>query len=238
MRQYLIPTPRPEIDLKRINDYFLTFLGEVKLPQMAIKGKQIIIDCPDDDRTSIPLIRNLSLRIFSPHLKAFLPNDPNLLEIDQTNPVFIQYGLKPIFRYRNSLVFFCRDKAGKIHLINRHLLEYLNTHPGSPRVKTFSLIVAKNIATFMALSDRGLIPLSYYQFSKITNLAGIPLTSKTLTRIICFQLDETNQTFVQNGRELTKIPKNYLAVKVNPDINYLKKTNRLIPQLNVSVFLA
>src|SRR3989344_2286085 len=175
MRQYLIPTPRPEIDLKRINDYFLTFLGEVKLPQMAIKGKQIIIDCPDDDRTSIPLIRNLSLRIFSPHLKAFLPNDPNLLEIDQTNPVFIQYGLKPIFRYRNSLVFFCRDKAGKIHLINRHLLEYLNSHPQTKKCQDFSVIVAKNIAQFIAKIDRGLIPLDYYQYSKLLNFSGLKL---------------------------------------------------------------
>ncbi len=238
MINYIINTPHPAEDLKRINDYFLTFLGEIEMPKLAAKAKQIVLTCPESDNVSVPLIKNLHLRIYNPRLKAFIPNDPNLLEVNQTNPIFKQYQLAPIFRYNHSLVFFCQDKQGRTHLVNRQLLEYLNSHPTTPKAKEFSVVVAANIARFIALIDRGLIPLNYYQYSKITNLSGIPLTPKTPTRLICFQLDEANQTFIQTDRELTKIPKNYLAVKVNPDINYLKKANRLIPQLNVSVFLA
>ena len=238
MKNYIIETSRPAEDLKRINDYFLTFLGEIKPPQLKIKANQINVTSPDDDSTTIPLIRNLHLRVFDPRLKSFLPDDPNLLAVDgQTNPVFKQYGLKPVFRYQNSLVFFCRDQLGRVHLVNRHLLEYLNAHPDSPRVEAFSIVVAKNIAQFIALIDRGLIPLNYYQYSKIINLAGIELTPTTKLRIICFQLDEPNQTFIQTDRELTAIPKKYLAVKIGPDVNYQLVKNKLVPRLNISVYL-
>ena len=238
MINYIINTLRPVEDLKRINDYFLTFLGEIEMPKLKIRSKEIILTCPDNDSASIPLIKNLHLRIFDCRLRAYLPNDPNLLAVDgQTNPIFFRYGLKPVFRYRNSLVFFCRDKTGRIHLINRHLLEYLNHHPDAPKSKDFSVIVAKNIATFIALTDRGLIPLNYYQYSKNINLAGINPGPKIDQRIICFQLDEPNQAFIQTDRELTAVPKKYLAVKVGPDVDYQLSKNKLIPRLNVSVYL-
>ena len=183
MTNYIIKTPKPAEDLKRINDYFLTFLGEIKLPRLAIKAKKLILSCPENDSVSVPLIRNLGLRIFNPRLKAFIPADPNILEVNQTNPIFKQYQLTPIFRFNHSLVFFCRDKIGRIHLVNRHLLEYFSSNP-APNVvrdKNFSAVIAKNIATFIALIDRGLIPLDYYQYSKIINLSGLNLT-KTLKK--------------------------------------------------------
>jgi hypothetical protein len=238
MKQYFIPTAQPAVDQKRINDYFLTFLGEIKLPRLKLTSQKIIVRCPDDDSTSIPLIKNLHLRVFDCQLQAYLPQDPNLLPISgQTHPLFSRYGLKPVFRYQNSLVFFGRDRAGKIHLINRHLLEYLSVHPNTPKTKDFSVAVAKNMAVFIALVDRGLIPLNYYQYSKIINLSGFKLTDKTNQRFICFQLDESNQTFIQTGRELAAIPKKYLAVKINPDVDYQLVKNQLIPRLNVSVYL-
>lgn len=231
MTNYIIKTAKPRDDLKRINDYFLTFLGEIKLPKLQLEANSITLACPDDDSTTIPLIRNLNLRIFSPVLKAFLPQDPNLLPINQTSPIFKLYGLKPIFRYQNSLVFFCQDKRGQIHLINRHLLEYFSSNP-APNVvrdKHFSLVVAKNIGQFIALIDRGLIPLDYY--------ARAPLT-RAIKRYTYFQFDKSSQKFIQTGQELDHAPKKYLAIKVNQDVNFINKAGRLTPLLNVSVFLA
>ncbi|PJC66317.1 hypothetical protein CO018_02515 [Candidatus Beckwithbacteria bacterium CG_4_9_14_0_2_um_filter_47_11] len=233
---YIINTPRPAEDLKRINDYFLTFLGEIKPPRLKIKANQIMVICPDNDSTSIPLIKNLHLRIYNPRLKAFIPNDPNLLEVNQTNPIFKQYCLTPVFRYRNSLVFFCRDKSGKIHLINRHLLEYLNSHPQTKKYQDFSVIVAKNIAQFIAKIDRGLIPLDYYQYSALLNFSGLKLSQAT-KRFICFQFDPESQSFLQTSRELNQIPKKYVAVKINPDIGYTPVKGKLKPYVNVSVYL-
>ena len=41
MTNYIIKTPKPAEDLKRINDYFLTFLGEIKLPRLLSKLKNL-----------------------------------------------------------------------------------------------------------------------------------------------------------------------------------------------------
>lgn len=246
----------PADSLKRINDYLLTFVGEIEVkltdggaeiyyPEtkltatLVAKKGSLALACPDNDSVTVNLIKNTGVRVYSKSLQAYLPNNPNLLPVDQTNPIFTQFGLKPVFRYRNSLVFFCRDSRGQVHLVNRHLLEYLNSNPApnAVRDKSFSVVVAKNIGRFIALIDRGLIPLDYYQYSKFINHSGLKL-SQADKRFICFQFDEAGQAFVQTNRELTQIPKNYLAVKVNQDVNYLVRQGKLVPQLNVSVFLA
>lgn len=242
MNQYRIA---PADSLKRINDYLLTFVGEIevklagsgakinypdtKLTAILTRKKNSLeLVCQDNDSVTVNLIKNTGVRIFSQSLKAYLPNDPNLLPVDQTNPIFTQYGLKPIFRYRNSLVFFCLDNKKQVHLVNRHLLEYLNQHPDSPKTKDFSLVVAKNIGQFIALVDRGLIPLDYY--------AKVPLT-RAIKRYTYFKFDKSGQKFIQTGQELNHAPKKYLAIKINQDVNYILKNQRLIPILNVSVFL-
>lgn len=235
----------PADSLKRINDYLLTFVGEIQVklagsgakiyyPETKITAELILtpnalkLACAGNDSVTVPLIKNTGVRIYSEKLKAFLPNDPNLLPVDQTNPIFTQYGLKPIFRYRNSLVFFCLDNKKQVHLVNRHLLEYLNQHPDSPKTKDFSLVVAKNIGQFIALVDRGLIPLDYY--------AKVPLT-RAIKRYTYFKFDKSGQKFIQTGQELESAPKKYLAIKTNQDVNYVLKNQRLVPILNVSVFL-
>src|SRR3989344_2982713 len=231
--------------LKKINDYLLTFPGDIEVKKgqnqsilvaypgtkmigamkINTKEKQIILTCADNDNTTINLvkiaIKNLNLRIFNTKNKAFLVNDPNLLDLttaavdEKILQIFKQYRLTPLFQYNNSLVFFTRDKKGQIHLVNRHLLEHLRDHPGQKAKKTdFSRVVAENIGRFVALMDRGLIPINFYQPAgpkkPVLNQSGLPFSPKSAMRLICFQLDETNQSFNQTGQELSKIPKNYL----------------------------
>ena len=196
------------------------------------------------------MTKNISWRIFNTKTKSFLVNEPNLLEVSTNelelniSKVFKRYRLTPLFRFHNSLVFFAKDKKGRIHLVNRHLLEYLKDHPTALKLrgaKEFSVVVAPNIGRFVALFDRGLIPINFHHYlngrPKLINLSGLPISKNIIQRLICFQLDEANQTFVQTGQELDRLPKKYLAIKVNPDVNYIKQKNRLVAQLNVSVFL-
>ncbi|MCX6816693.1 MAG: hypothetical protein NTZ93_02430 [Candidatus Beckwithbacteria bacterium] len=269
MNDYFIKTTQPQTDLKRINDYLLTFVGEIqvktntaagasifysglKTPStLTLKPNQIRLVCSPEDNLSVTFIRNIGLRIYNPLLKAFIPNDPNILEVNQTNPIFKQYHLTPIFRYNHSLVFFCRDKSNKIHLVNRHLLEDLTNHP-QPKLfpREFSIIVAEDIGCFVALFDRGLIPINFHQFlygrSKIINLSGFNLEKlppHLSMNTIYFQLDHKNQSFTQTEMphlpqtiNFKKIPSNCLAIKVAQDIGYQYKGKSPIPILSVSVF--
>lgn len=266
MSQFKIPSAKPKDDLKHIIDYLITFVGEIEvktktatsanivyshlqLPStLTLKRDHLVLSCQPDDTLSVGLIKNTGLRIYNNQLKAFIPANPDLLDLSTITidtdilKAFKQYQLIPLFQLKNSLLFFCRDKQGKIHLVNRHLLEYLKTHPQKRSFQQeFSVVVAQNIGQFVALFDRGLIPLNFHQCFdqpfKMINRSGMKLTKKTAMRLICFRLDEAKQTFIQTGQELTQIPKKYLAIKVNPDINYIVEKKRLVPQLNVSVFL-
>ncbi|AKM79010.1 TPA: hypothetical protein DEQ95_00380 [Candidatus Beckwithbacteria bacterium] len=258
--------------LQKINDYLLTFTGEVEVKKgknqtllisypetkmmaamkINTRTKQIVLTCAANDNLTVNLVKiavkNLRLRIYNTKTRAFLVNDPNLLDLtaaridEKIVPIFKQYRLTPLFQYNNSLVFFAQDKRGQIHLVNRHLLEHLRDHPGQKAKKTeFSRVVAENIGRFVALMDRGLIPINFYQPAGqkklVINQSGLPFSPKSAMRLICFQLDETNQSFNQTGQELSKIPKNYLAIKINPDVNYIYRNKRLIPELKISVYL-
>src|SRR3972149_1296452 len=164
MIHYSIPSTHPSDDLKRIVDYLLTFVGDIQVKTAANGGAKIIYSnlptpstltlktrrlemaCSSEDNLSVTLIRNLHLRIFNPRFKAFLPNDPNILEVNEVLPIFKQYHLAPIFRYNHSLVYFAKDNKNRIHLINRHLLEYLTDHPQKKLFpKEFSVVVAQSI---------------------------------------------------------------------------------------------
>jgi len=277
---YSIPTAQPTEDLKRIVDYLLTFVGEIQIKTktatstnifynhittpstLTLKSDKIKLNCSPDDNLSVTLIKNLSLRIYHSRLKAFFPNNPNLLDLSTIKidnnilKIFKKYQLKPLFRYHHSLVFFAKDKQNQIHLINRHFLEYLINHPQQKLYpKEFSTIVAKDINRFIALIDRGLIPISFYQYlnkkSKIVNLSGLnidKLTRKIMVEKITFLLDYPNQTFIQNasntlgiirGQSLIKQLKikNFLAIKIAQDISYDIKNKTLIPKLKVLVFM-
>jgi len=239
---------------------------------------QINLTCERNDNISVNLLKNVTknvgYRIFNPQTGAYLVNDPNVLDLT-TAPVepkilkiFKKYKLVPFLQYRNTLLFFAKDKEGKIRLVNRHLLEFLLREPTKKVYsQNFSVVVAKDISRFIALFDRGLIPLSFYKYKypeadkKILNLSGFnleKLPQNTIFSLIFFVFNRPNQNFDQT--ELSFLPqtlllkkgesfaqklnlllkksnqKNYLAIKVAQDIDYVKQGKNLIPSLRTSVF--
>lgn len=254
----------------------LTIDSKPKHSDTKISG-QITLTCLNTDNVSVNLIRNavknIGFRIYNPKTESYLVNDPNLLDltthqVDKTiSKVLLEHQLFPIFQYNGSLVFFGKDKKGRIHLINRHLVEYF-VH--NPKVKTlpkeFSKVVAQNIGVFVALCDRGITPISYHKYldgeSKIVNLNGINLDKlyrDLEVSLIYFRYDQTNQSFGQTEipglpakikvnkggsavrsitNELKKnISPNYLAIKVAQDVSYSYSKDGLVPVLSASIFL-
>ncbi len=279
--------------LQKIIDYLLTFVGEIQIKPKAKHSyyisytdtkllatiqtkpplKQIILTCNPQDNLSVNLIKkvtkNIGLRIFNNRTKSFLINDPNLLDLTSApidkaiSKIFKKHHLAPLFQYHHTLIFYAQDKKNRIHLVNRHLLEYLKDHPGKNATKAeFSQVIAQNIGTFVALSDRGVIPTSFYQLinqpKKIYNLSGLNLNSvykNIIFRPIYFHYHQDTQAFIQadlphlpatislkKGQNLitalhkAKI-KNYLTLKIAQDVTYQTKTKTLIPVFSVSVFL-
>jgi hypothetical protein len=162
-------------------------------------------------------IKNYNYRIFNPTLGFFITNNDNLTDLyaapidEKTKKIFKHFKITPLFRYENSLVYYGKSKKdGSIHLINRHLMEFLlDQEKIKGEEKEFSIKVADNISKFIALFDRGLIPISFYSayFGKtnIVNLSGFDLEKTTqeisLTPIF-FEFIEPNQSF----RNFSKTP--------------------------------
>ncbi|MBI5126879.1 hypothetical protein HZA76_00270 [Candidatus Roizmanbacteria bacterium] len=276
----------PQSDFKRIIDYLLTFVGDITIERLNEKSVvigysetpmvaglkidnngEIILACEDRDEVSVNLIKNVTgrigRRIFSTRTKSFLVNDPNLLEATPTHAdqkvlsIIKKHGLTPLFLYRNSFTFFAKDKIGKIFLINQDLLRHLSEQPEKKVSKNdFSIPVAVDIGHFVAIYDRGLIPLSFYKCrenaTNIFNLNGLstnPFKESVIIEPIYFHLDLPNQNFIQGnsppgveikkGQSLQKILKlkDYLVVKIGREVHFEKKRGKLLPKLTISIFL-
>jgi hypothetical protein len=229
-------------------------------------NRQITLTCEKEDNVSVGLIKNvtrdINYRIFNTQTLSYLVNDPGILDLTTANvdvkilKIIKGHGLTPLFQYRDSLVFYAKDKLGKIHLVNRHLLEYLIKAPLKKLYKSaFSIIVAKDIGRFVALFDRGLIPISFYKGAdndvKVINLSDFDiqkLQRNIFVERINFLFDQEKQSFAQNSSELIEVKKGkgltrslklkkYLAIKIAQDIGYSLRGNILVPKLKVSVFL-
>jgi len=228
-------------DYKSILDYLATF-GDIGLlkqsdsdttityPDSPVVSHlsiappdRIILTCEKIDNTSINLLRNVAprheFRVYNPVLGCFLVNEPNLLDLTtiEVEPmlraVFSIQGLEPLFNYRNSLVYYARELASdRVHLVNRHLLEYLTHRQGKlTKVPNFSVAVAADLSHFIALFDRGLISTNFYhswsKTDQITNLSGFNshrVETNLFITPVFFELDKPNQTFRQ--RELPQAP--------------------------------
>lgn len=247
-----------------------------KLTDSQITG-QITLVCDTNDTVSINLIKNITgnigYRIYNPKTNSFLVNDKNIIDLSTSevdtniSKIFVQYQLTPLFKYNDSLVFFAKDKKGQIHLVNRHLLEYLIQNNETKKFeKEFSVVIAKDISRFVALMDRGLIPHSFHKYvtsdRKILNLSGLNIdeTYRDINvNFVYFSFDSQTQSFnqvefanlptslkIKSGKslkqELDKTfningKNEYLCLKVAQDINYLKEKNDLIPKINISIFM-
>lgn len=271
-----------EQSLSNIVDYLLTFVGEISVQKegnsatifytdspttayLKMDGKTIDLICQENDSVTVNLIKNITSRhgsrIFNVKTQAFLVNDSNVLDITNNEikkeivSLLINYGLIPIFQYRDTLIYYLLDKEGKIHITNRHLLDYLLKNPQKKLYPgQFSRVVANNMAEFVALFDRGLISPSFFNQPKVINLNGVDinkLKQNIEAEFIYFVLDSTKQTFVQTdythlphrvslkkGGSLLKIVKTpYLAIKIGQDIDYQTINKDLLFKLHVSVFL-
>lgn len=246
----------------------------------SIVSNQITLICEGEDNITVNLIKNvtsnLGLRIFNPQNQSYLLNDQIILDLTtiklepQLEIVFKKRKLKPLYQYRDSFIFFVQNQKGEIHLVNRHILEYaVNSKYGSNLVSKndFSVCVAHDIGHFVALFDRGLIPISFYQYKsstkKVINLSGFDIYKSEQSldlNLIYFIYDHESQSFSQfespnlvqkltinkGGsiyNELQKILtdspiKNSLAIKIAQDITYTVSGNDLlVPLINTMVFL-
>ena len=220
--------------------------SKAKNKDIAVSN-QLILTCEKTDGVSLNLLRgivkSMGYRIYNPTLSSYSAVDPNLIDLTTTEidakiiKIFSDKKLVPIYRYINSLVFYAKDpKDGSIHLINSHLLSFLIDNKSIyPKQKQFSTKVAEDIGTFIALLDRNLIPLDFYQHyhhpSNIINLSGFDINKlEEDIRIlpVYFRLDIQKQQFSQlNKAKFTPNPKNVnkgMSLK-KLIINDLKKIN-------------
>jgi len=259
------------IILSKISDYLNTFTGDITVKQLneseieiiysstsfsataKVDGEKIILTTHEDDSVTINLIKNISnnsnFRIFN--VKGyFLPNDPKLMDISSVGidkriyDIFKKENLKPVFQYRDSLIFFCLNKKEEVVLINRHYLEYLvSTNHQSLITKELFVKIAPDITVFIALFDRGLISLVFPKYqnndTKIINLSGFDiqkLDDNSLLQVTNFKLDKDKQQFIQESTTDKIINKNYLALKINQDYSYKLIEKVLYKIINISCF--
>ena len=284
----------PQEDLQKIIDYLITFVGEVSVKkespslitisytdtplQATLKTdkSQMVLTCEREDNLSINLMKtvtkNIGYRIFNPQNNSFMVIDPYLMDLTTIGvkpliaQIFKRYKLTPLFKHQYALVFFAKDRKGRIHFINRHLLEHLMEDTKKITLqKDFSIEVAPDIGRFVALYDRGLIPLSFYESyhhpAKLINWSGFDVNGferSVFIESVFFVLDLPKQSFrqlsltkrdlVPKGGKLkdylkkalkkSKLKNELMAAKVARDIYYdAGKKGKLVPRLILSVFL-
>lgn len=259
--------------LKKISDYLNTFTGDIIVKQQKeseieiiysstsfsatakVDGEKIILTTHEDDSVTINLIKNISnnsnFRVFNIN-GYFLPNDPKLMDISSIGidkkiyDIFKKENLKPVFQYRDSLIFFCLNKDREVCLINRHYLEYLINNTTPPKIHgtdELSVKIADNLCAFIALFDRGLISLVFPKYqnndTKVINLSGFDienLDGNSLLQVTNFRLDEDKQQFIQESTTDKIINKNYLSLKINQDYSYKLIDKVLYKIINISCF--
>lgn len=206
-------------------------------------NSQIVYSIEQNDWESVKslnnAIKNYGYRLFNPNLGFFLVNNDALTDLSvislesKIKKIFAKLGFIPLFKYENSLVYYVQDKKNKsIHLANRHLLEFLLSNDKSEvDKKRFSIKVADDISHFIALFDRGLIPISFYQTyfgnQKIINLSGYNLSKSDEDIIITpvfFEFVSSKQAF-RNSQKIPFIKEN-LIKKGGSIENYLKQIDQ------------
>ncbi|MFC1627279.1 hypothetical protein ACFL18_01830 [Patescibacteria group bacterium] len=243
-----------------------------------ITSQEFLLTCERHDNVAVNLLRSvissIDYRLYNPTLKCYMVNELNLMDLTTIKldkflkKIFKLNGLKPLFQYRNNMIFYAKKtKDNTIHLVNNHLINYFMQNKASlKKSKHISVKVAPDIATFIALFDRGLIPTSFYQSyltskTKIVNLTGFnfkKLDQDIYLTPLYFKLDKKKQSFKQimhneekylltKGKSVirhinkllkkTSLSSDYLAIKVGANIDYqLEKTGKLIPRFSFIIY--
>ena len=174
----------------------------------------ITFTCEKNDSESVKFInnaiKNYGYRIFNPATSSYIVNDDNLTDLSmvelepELTRMFTKYDLTPLYKYENSLVYYAlNNKDSSIHLVNRHLLEHLlNSKKDLKKQKEFSSKVADDLSTFVALFDRGLIPIAFYPYSfkttNVINLSGFDETAieeDVVITPVFFEMATSKQAF-------------------------------------------
>lgn len=251
-----------DIQVKSINE------GQIEIiysntsftAEAEVDGDKIVLTTHEDDSITINLIKNIAsnsgFRIFNIKHGYFLPNDPKLMDISSIGidkkiyEIFKKEGLTPLFQYRDSYIYFCLNKKKEVVLINRHYLEYLVNNEDLIRSSStiinnleLTTIIAKDIATFIALFDRGLISLVFQKYqnsdTKVINLSGFDMLNipkNSLLQVTNFRLNKDRQMFIQESTTDKIVDKKYLSMKINQDYSYKIEGKKLYKIINVSAF--
>jgi len=241
----------------------------------SISG-QITLTCEKNDSLSLNMLRNIvknmGYRIFNPELGCYISNDSDLLDLttfttnSKITKIIADNGFKPLFNYRNSLIFFAKKaKDDSVYQINSHLLLHLAENAAAPfKEKDFYKKVAPDLGHFIALYDKGMVQGNFYsKTGKIVNQSGFNvnrLKRSVFVRPVFFRYSPEKQSFVQISRTLDrrdslapgtsvrayatsvldqlKIQGKYTATKVTRNIGYEKNLQgKLTPRLNVVIFV-
>ena len=258
--------------VKKISDYFISFTGDIEVKeigegQIEIKysntsysavlktdDDKVILTTHEDDSITINLIKNIAsnsgFRIFNTIHGYFLPNDPKLMDISSIGidkkiyEILKGENLTPLFQYRDSYIYFCLNEKKEVVLINRHYLEHILTANDKHNMASeLTVVVSPDIATFIALFDRGLISLVFPKYqngdTKVINLSGFnieKLPKDTTTQVTNFRLDKEKQQFVQESTTDKITNDNYIAMKINQDYSYKLTGKKLHKIINISLF--
>ncbi|WKZ25575.1 MAG: hypothetical protein QY322_04320 [bacterium] len=256
--------------IKKISDYLISFTGDISVKtksekeieiiytntsfsaELAVRNSKLTLLTHPDDSITINLVKNIAansgFRVFNKN-GFFLPNDPKLMDVSSVGineriyKIFKSLKLKPIFQYKDSLIFFCLNQKKEVVLINRHYIEYLIENHETPNAKELAVTIAPDIATFIALFDRGLISLVFPKYlnndTKVVNLSGFDISNlpnNSLLQVTNFRLNKEKQNFIQESTTDKIINKKYLAMKINQDYSYKLEGKKLIKIINVSCF--
>lgn len=190
----------------------------------SVISSQMTLTCEKMDNTSVGLlkgiVKSMGYRIFNPSIEAFISVDPNLMDLttikldEKIKRIFEIKKLEPVYQIINSLVFYAKDtKDGSIHLVNKHLIQSaIEVRIDIKKAKNFSVKIAPDISTFIALTDRGIAPIEFYKtlFNQKNkklleaNLSGF--SSKVAEEDlyispVFFYLDRNTQSFISLNKK-------------------------------------
>jgi hypothetical protein len=220
-------------------------------------SSQMTLACDRSDTVSVNLlkgiVKSMGYRVYNPSISGYSATDPNLLDLTTSDinakiiKMFEVKKLVPIFQYINTLIFFARDpKDESIHLVNRHLIQgALDSKVNIVDSNDFSVKVASDIATFIALADRGVIPSSFYHRlysgdKKVYhhNLSGIDI-AKVNTNLylspVFFYLDRAKQSFVslEHKKSIDILKKIEKGSSIKKFVLKVVKQNKIEPLIAV-----
>ena len=222
----------------------------------TVVSNQMTLICERNDNVSVNMlkniVKNMGYRVYNPALESYTAVDPNLMDLttaaieSKILQIFIMKKLVPLYRFINTLIFYAKDPGdGSIHLINRHLLQSsIDSQVDIAKANNFSLKICQDMATFIALSDRGLVPANFYHALHNhsgdvlhTNLSGFDLdnvNSDIYLSPVFFSLDRSQQLFVPLRRNVNLLVLN----KVNKGGSLKKYVHGLVEKFQIQPLIA